>query len=90
MALPALMRVTIKISHVVNLPTAWFNRSMPLDSFNKDDIRTPKNLRDCKSVLGGTRIKSPKTQVDIFDVGMKAFQTFGPIPFKRLSHALKT
>jgi hypothetical protein len=38
MALPALMSVTIKINQVVNLPTAWFNRSMPLDSFNKDDI----------------------------------------------------
>jgi hypothetical protein len=38
MALAALMSVTIKISQVVNLPTPLFKRSMPLDSFNKDDI----------------------------------------------------
>jgi hypothetical protein len=36
--LAALMIVTIKISQVVNLPTPLFKRSMPLDSFSKDDM----------------------------------------------------
>jgi hypothetical protein len=44
MALPALTRVTIKISQVVNLPTDWFKRSMPPAIFNKKDMRPPEKL----------------------------------------------
>jgi hypothetical protein len=44
MALPALIRVTIKISQVVNRPTDWFKRSMPREILNKKDMRPPAKL----------------------------------------------